>query len=298
MNSVVVYVLGSTLLVSLISLIGILTLAINRQLLNRSLFVLIALASGALLGDVFFHLLPETIEHNGFTPLTSLLILGGFLTFFLLEKLFIWHHHHLVETPEDHQRKDHSHPCEIGFINLLGDGIHNFTDGMLIAASFLVDPVVGVGTTVAVLLHEIPQEIGDFGVLIHSGFSVKKALFFNFLTALAAIAGALLVLSFGQQAQTISEFLIPFTIGSFLYIAAGDLIPELKKQGTIKSSLIQLVALLAGVAIMYGLLWVEAPHLDAYHEESTIGHQDDHAVPGQVYSDDHGEEYQLILDRE
>lgn len=298
MNSVVFYVLASTTLVSLVSLVGIATLALNRNFLNKSLFVLIALASGALLGDVFFHLLPETIEHNGFTALTSLLILTGFLSFFLLEKLFIWHHHHLLETPEDHKKKDHSHPCEIGFINLLGDGIHNFADGMLIAASFLVDPIVGVGTTVAVLLHEIPQEIGDFGVLIHSGFTVKKALFFNFLTALAAVAGALLVLSFGAQAQSVSEFLIPFTIGSFLYIAAGDLIPELKKQGTIKHSLVQFVALLVGIAAMYGLLWVEAPHLETYHEEHTVGQHEESLAPGQVYVDSHGDDYHLILEHE
>src|SRR5690606_17424437 len=257
-SPVVFYSLVSTFLVSLVSFAGIATLSFKRRWLDKCLFLLISLSAGALLGDVFIHLLPEIIEeHGGFSPIVSLLVLCGIIGFFILEKFLIWHHHHSIETPEDHRQHQHSHTQSLGVMNLIGDAFHNLLDGMIIAASFLISPVVGVSTTLAVILHEIPQEIGDFGVLIHSGFSVKKGLFFNFLTGSVAILGALLVIIIGNQSESILHYLIPFTAGGFIYIAGSDLIPELKKERVVLNSLFQLIALLMGVGIMYALIWFE-----------------------------------------
>jgi zinc and cadmium transporter len=258
MTTVAVNALASTLLVSLVSLVGILTLSVSKRYLSRVLFLLISLSAGALLGDVFFHLLPEVVESSaGFSARLSFLILFGIVGFFVLEKFFIWHHHHIVETPEDHAHGEHAHTQSLGTMNLVGDGLHNLLDGMIIAASYMISPAVGFSTTIAVLLHEIPQEIGDFGVLIHSGYSVKKALLFNFFSAALAIAGAIFTLYFGGQSVLFTEALVPVIAGGFIYIAGSDLIPELKKQKLTHESVLQLVALLFGMGLMWLLLFVE-----------------------------------------
>lgn len=268
MDTSLLYSLLATFLVSVISFVGLLTLSFRRQFLHRILFLLISLSAGALLGDVFFHLLPELIhDTGGMTVGISAYILTGIVAFFVLEKFLIWHHHHDIETPEEHEHHQHAHQWAIGRMNLIGDAFHNLLDGMIIAGSFMINPVVGVGTTVAVLLHEIPQEIGDFGVLIHSGYSVKKALFLNFVTALTAVLGALITWWWGSVNDDFLAVLVPLTAGGFIYIAGSDLIPELKKQGKVGESLKQLVALVLGILIMYGLL--------LYHEEDH-GQDDDH----------------------
>jgi zinc and cadmium transporter len=258
MNTVVVYTLVSTVLVSMLSLIGLVTLSIKTAFLNRILFLLISLSAGALLGDVFFHLLPEITEvHGGFTPGISGLILVGIVSFFVLEKFLIWHHHHGVESPREHAHGEHAHTRLLGVMNLVGDGFHNLLDGMIIAASYMISPAVGFSTTLAVLLHEIPQEIGDFGVLIHSGYTVKKALLFNFLSAVLAIFGALFVLYVGDGSERFVSIIIPLIAGGFIYIAGSDLIPELKKQNSTSQSFAQLFALLVGMGLMWLLLFVE-----------------------------------------
>lgn len=252
------YALLSTLMVSLVALVGIFTLSLRRQWLDEILFLLISLSAGALLGDTFFHLLPEVIEAVGaFSLPVSLLTLAGIVIFFLLEKFVIWHHHHTIETPEDHAHHHHSHPHSVGVMNLVGDALHNLIDGMVIAASFLISPTVGVATTIAVILHEIPQEIGDFGVLIHSGFSVKKALFFNFLSGLVAVFGAIIVLVIGDHTEILLPYLLPFISGGFIYIACSDLIPELKKETVTHRSLLQFLALVVGIGVMYLLTFLE-----------------------------------------
>jgi zinc and cadmium transporter len=183
MDPVLGYSLLATVVVSLMSLVGILTLSVNRDFLNKILLVLISLSAGTLMGDVFFHLLPEAVADSGFTTELSAWILGGFIIFFILEKFVMWHHHHSIESPDEHEKGDHTHHRSIGIMNLMGDAIHNFLDGMIIVAAFMINPLVGMSTTLAIVLHEIPQEFGDFGVLIHSGYSVRKALLFNFLSA-------------------------------------------------------------------------------------------------------------------
>jgi zinc and cadmium transporter len=258
MDSAVFYSFLSAFLVSLISFVGVVTLSFRRVLLDRFLFLLISLSAGALLGDAFIHLLPEVVEvSGGFTLKISFLVLLGIVGFLFLEKFVLWHHHHTIETPEDHAKQEHHHSHALGTMNMIGGALHDFLDGMIIAASFLVSPVVGIGTTIAVILHEIPQEIGDFGVFIHSGFSVKKALLINFLSGLLGLAGVLFVLVLHQSSELVTGYLIPFTAGAFIYIAGSDLIPEIKKQTMTLHSVLQLFVLVLGILSMFLLTFLE-----------------------------------------
>lgn len=262
MNTPAFYAIVSTFIVSLISFVGILTLTFKRQWLDKTLVLLISLSAGTLLGDSFIHLLPEAIEASGELSLgISLLVLSGILGFFILEKFILWHHHHSIETPEDHEKNHHTHEiCDhktLRAMNFLGDTFHNLLDGMIIAASFLVDPIVGLSTTLAVILHEIPQEIGDFGIFIHTGFTPKRALLLNFLSGIFAVLGAVFVLLAGKYSESFIQALIPLTAGAFIYIGASDLIPELKKTKSPVSSLFQFFALLLGIFAMIALLFLE-----------------------------------------
>jgi zinc and cadmium transporter len=251
MTTIWLYTLLSIGAVSLISLIGALTISIQTEKLKRTLFVLISFAAGALLGDVFFHLLPELIDPEaGLHPGMALWILFGIVLLFIIEKFIHWHHCH---GPED--RDEHVHPFAL--TNLVGDGLHNFIDGMIIAASFLVAIPVGIATTIAVVLHEIPQEISDFGILLHGGFSKKQALALNFVSSLTAFAGALIVLGLGALNPLSVAIPLSIACGSFIYIAGADLIPEIHKEVNPKKSLLQLIALLAGIGVMFALLLLE-----------------------------------------
>jgi zinc and cadmium transporter len=243
--SVWLYTMGSVLLVSLASFAGVLFIAMDEKRLRRVLLFLVSFAAGALLGGAFLHLLPESAEY-GMKSSTSIFILCGILGFFVLEKIICWRHCH-IPTSEDH-------PHPVGLMNLVGDGFHNLIDGMIIAGSYLVNPALGISTTLAVILHEIPQEIGDFGILVHAGYSIRRALMFNFISALTAVWGAILVLSIGLKTEAVSRFLVPFTIGGFVYIATADLIPELKKETNLQKSSLQLLFLLLGAGVMALLL--------------------------------------------
>ncbi|MBU0577116.1 ZIP family metal transporter [Patescibacteria group bacterium] len=248
MSQVWLYTLVSVLIVSLVSLVGILIVILKQKSVKKFLLFMVSFAAGAMLGDVFVHLLPELIDGGHFNLMTSVYILCGILLFFVLEKIIHWRHCHHAAV------KDHIHP--LAFMNLVGDAVHNFIDGILIAGSFMLSIPVGIATTVAVILHEIPQEMGDFGVLLHSGMKAKKALMFNFLTALTAVLGALVILGLGIDDHDVVQVIIPFTIGGFLYIANADLIPELHKDVKVKNSVIQLISFLIGVAIMFLLLFL------------------------------------------
>lgn len=229
-------------IVSLISLIGIFFVGLNQKTIQKVLLFLVSFSAGALLGDTFIHLLPEITETKGFGLEVSLYLLAGLLTFFIIEKFIAWRHCHLPTTK--------THPHKLGFMNLIGDGFHNFIDGMLITGSFIVSWPLGISTTLAVIFHEIPQEIGDYGVLLYAGFSRPKALFFNFLTALTAILGAIFILILGKSMINISDYIVPFTAGGFIYIAGSDLIPELHKETIPARSLLQFFGLLLGIGIM------------------------------------------------
>ncbi len=249
MQSVWFYTLVSVFAISLISFIGILTLSINERRLNRIILYLVSFAAGALLGDVFIHLIPQLIEDNSFNLKTSFSILGGIVIFFTIEKIVHWQHCHMPQT------KSHSHPFAI--VNLVGDAVHNFLDGLIIGASYIVSIPVGLATTIAVIFHEIPQEIGDFGVLLHGGFSKSKAILFNFLSALTSILGGVIALLASSKIPSISETLIPIAIGGFIYIAGADLIPELHKNFETKKSIFELLAFITGIMVMAILLLIE-----------------------------------------
>ncbi len=249
MTSVWAYSLLSVFIVSMISFVGVLSLSIGAERLKKILMYLVSFSAGALFGDAFIHLLPEAVEEAGFGLSVSLSILGGVMVFFMLEKFIHWHHYH------DPNSKSHTHPFVI--TNLFGDAFHNLIDGIIIGASYLASIPVGIATTIAVVLHEIPQEIGDFGVLLHGGLTKSKALFFNFITALTAVVGAAAALAIGSQAANATLIMLPFAAGGFIYIAGADLIPELHKEIEIKKSFFQLVSFLLGIAIMAALLLLE-----------------------------------------
>ncbi len=249
MLTIYLYTFASVILVSLISLVGVLTLSIREDVLRKYIFLLISLAVGALLGDALIHLIPEALKYSSNPTLTSILVITGILFFFILEKFLHWHHH-----GED-KENDHIHP--VGRLVLFSDGIHNFMDGIIIGASFLVSIPVGLATTLAVIFHEIPQEIGDFAVLIHAGYTKKRALWLNFLSAVAAVLGAFAVLGIGQIAEISDSWLLPIAAGGFIYIAVADLIPELQKTKDARHSVFQIIAVMVGVLAMAALTFLE-----------------------------------------
>lgn len=239
----------SVIVVSLVSFVGVLTLSIKDVTLKKVLLYFVGFSAGALLGDVFIHMLPEVAEGAGFGLRTSFFVLSGILASFAVEKIIQWRHCHIPTS------RAHSH--SFAYMNLFGDAVHNFIDGLIIVASYLVSIPVGVATTLAVIFHEIPQEIGDFGVLLHGGFTKRKALLLNFLSALIAVFGALFALIISSYVENSMPFLLSFAAGGFIYIAGSDLIPELHKKFTAKSSVIQMIAIVLGIAVMYGLLFLE-----------------------------------------
>src|SRR3989344_5652987 len=248
MPDIWIYALASVVVVSLISLIGIVTLVINENRLKNTLHHSISFSAGALLGDAFIHLLPEAVGEFGFGLEISGFLIGGIIFSFIVEKFIRWRHHH-----EGHQ-ENQPHPFAI--MNLVGDAVHNFLDGLIIGASYIVSIPVGVATTVAVIFHEIPQEIGDFGVLLQGGMTRQRALAVNFLSALAAVAGAATIFMLGSIIENVSSFIVPFAAGMFIYIACSDLIPELHKEDDMKRSVIDFIAFILGIAVMVALLSV------------------------------------------
>ena len=235
----------SVVAISLLSFVGALALTLGPARLRGVLPVLVALAAGAFVGDVFLHLLPEAVEHHGgFTPALGWWVLAGLFGFFVIESVIHWHHH--GEDVEDHL-EGRVHP--LAWMNLLGDLLHNVIDGMLVAGAWLVGPDLGLATTIAVALHEVPQEFGDFGVLLSAGLSSRRALLLNFVSALGAVLGALLVLLAGHEIH-VEHQLVPLAAGGFLYVACADLVPELRRRVRGRWVWITLVALLAGVALV------------------------------------------------
>jgi len=239
----------SVFIVSLISLIGVFTLAIKEEKLKKILLFFVSFSAGALLAGAFFHLIPEAVEEMGFGKKLSFSLIGGIVVFFVLEKFIRWRHCH-IPTSENH-------PHPVSYMNLVGDAFHNFLDGTIIAAAYLVNPSLGLTTTLAVIFHEIPQEIGDFGVLLHGGFTKKRALFFNFLSALFAVLGCVVTFLMSNFVAGLSWLLVPFTAGGFIYIAGSDLIPELHRETSAKKSFFQLLALILGIILMFLLRFLE-----------------------------------------
>lgn len=231
-------ILLAVILVSLISLVGATLFFLRIKTVEKAIFPLVAFASGSLLGAAFLNLLPEALDQISGTTVFPI-VLFGIVIFFVLERMLYWHH-------------CHNGICEVHpftYLNLIGDGTHNFVDGMIIAASFLLSMPLGMVTTVAVILHEVPQELGDFGILLYGGFSRKKAISFNFLSAITAIVGALIAF-FYLDMLNLSPLLIAFAAGGFIYLACVDLLPRLHGEVNMRKSVFQLLLFLGGIAVI------------------------------------------------
>lgn len=244
-----IYTLSSVIIVSLISLIGVFAFTINQEKLKKILIYLVSFAAGTLLGGAFIHLIPEAFTDGKNPQCIAVYILAGIVFFFVMEKLVKWRHCHEIACDK--------HPHPFSYNILIGDSLHNFIDGMIIAGSYLISIPLGLATTLAVIFHEIPQELGDIGSLLHGGFSRAKAILYNFLTALMAVVGAIAVLVLNESIMELSDFLIPFAAGGFIYIASSDLIPELHKETKPSRSLLQLMSFVFGIAIMLALVFWE-----------------------------------------
>lgn len=251
MNTTYLYAILSVLGVSLISLAGLVSIPLHTRYGKGLLKFMVSFSVGALLGDVFIHLFPELAKNGNFNLQTSLTILASIIGFFVFERFLHWHHHHTEDANDEANHAKH-HP--VVFLNLFGDCLHNFIDGLIIGGAYLINPSVGLATTLAVLLHEIPQEFGDFGILIYGGLSRKKALFYNFLSALTAVLGVAIALSIGQV-ENLAAVLVAVGIGSFIYIALADLIPELQKAKG--RAVAQFFAMMLGIAVMFLLLLLD-----------------------------------------
>ena len=239
MSHILLWILGSTLAMALLAWVGLITLLLREDRLRKLILPLVALSAGALLGGAFLHMIPEAVHKGGeiFGVLAS--ALAGFVAFLFLEEFICWHHCH--STPSEHK-----HP--VGLLILIADGLHNFLGGIAIGSAFLVDIRLGIVTWVVAASHEIPQELGDFGILLHSGWEKKKALLYNFFSALAVVLGGVVVYFASDMINIV--YLLPFAAGNFIYIATSDLIPEIKHNTNRKENMMHFLALLAGIALL------------------------------------------------
>lgn len=240
MNTILINSILATIAISLLSLVGVTTFFLKKKVINEITIWFVAFSAGAMIGGAFLHLLPEAIEiSDGLNPFIYLIL--GLSIFFFLEKILKWHHCH-----DD----DDCGTQTFTTMSLLGDGVHNFIDGLVIVSAFAVSPELGVVTTVAMAAHELPQELGDFGLLIHGGFSRGRALFWNLMSSLTSVLGAILGYFMINSFTEINAFLLPFAAGSFIYIAMSDLIPELHKETKMSATLINFVLFSVGILFM------------------------------------------------
>lgn len=246
-----IYIIIATFLISLISLVGVLTLFLGGKILDRILLILVSFSAGSLMGGAFLHLLPKTLNTIGGDKEAALsafiFVLVGFCLFFVMEQFIKWHRCRAACHSEIHP---------FSYLILFSDGLHNFIDGLIIAGSFVVSPSMGIITTIAVALHEIPQEIGDFGVLVYGGFKKGKALFFNFISAITSVLGGIAGFFLANPLGESIVYLLPFAAGNFLYIAASDLIPEIKHSADKRRSLLHFGVFVLGIIVMYSIKMV------------------------------------------
>jgi zinc and cadmium transporter len=240
-----VAILIATLLVSMTAWVGVLVLFFKTALLDRLLLVLVALAAGALLGGAFLHMLPSAIAETGNrdTLPVFLVLIIGFCTFYVLEQFIQWHHHHEATHSE----------AAVSYLVLLSDTVHNFIDGLVIAGAFLTGFPVGIVTTIAIAMHEVPQEIGDFGVLVYGGFDRKQALVLNYLTQSTVILGGIAGYALTTEYAMAPTVLLPFAAGNFIYIASSDLIPEIKRETDTIRSIEHFLVFLTGIVLMLAI---------------------------------------------
>ena len=238
--STLFWIIAGGLLMSAIALVGSVTLFLNEATLKKLLLPLVALAAGSLLGGALLHMIPAAVEKSGNHLSVYLWTLLGFTLFLALEQFLHWHHCH--RTPSEHQ--------PLTYLILIADGVHNFIGGLAVAGAFLIDVRVGISTWLAAAAHEVPQELGDFGILIHGGWKKGPALLYNFLSALTFLVGG--IVAYGASFTFDVTFLLPFAAGNFIYIAAADLIPEIKHEENAGLNLVHFLSFLIGL----GLLWL------------------------------------------
>ncbi len=238
---VLFYSVLATVIVSLISVVGVLVYFVSGKKIDKFLLLLVGLSAGTMIGGGLLHLLPEAVE-SAIGEKAFIYVLVGFSLFFLIERVLHWHHNHHCEG----KCEKHTLP----YMNIVGDAMHNFIDGLVIAGAFAIDFNIGVVTTAAVIVHEIPQEISDFGVLLYGGFSLKKALLFNFLSAATAIIGAILGVWLSGALDGFSLYLLPITAGGFIYIAASDLIPEINQESKVGKVAVSFLFFILGILLM------------------------------------------------
>jgi len=251
----ILYPLISVIIISLISVVAAIPLMLKRKVSKHTLLFLLSISVGVLLSTVFIDFIPEALEH-GDSLTIALYIMFGFIAMFVLEKFVHYHHN---KKCEDHDC-GHSHAYNLAPINLIGDGIHNFIDGLVIAGSYAVNVTLGIAATISIIFHEIPQEIADFGVLLYSGLSRKKALLFNFLSAVTAIVGVILGIFLVGRIDGFTDFIIPFAAGNFIYIAATNLTPQLHRHCKFKETILHIFAIILGIAIIVLLTMISPGH--------------------------------------
>jgi zinc and cadmium transporter len=251
--SSLLYAILAVGVVSFLSLIGVFAISLKETTLDKILFVLLSFSAGSILGAAYLDLLPEAIEFlgEGQLSIVVLYVTVGFLGFFFLERFLYWYHGHVHGYESEVEEK--MTVRKFVYLNVIGDGIHNLIDGMIIAASFLITIPVGLAATIAVIFHELPQEIGDFGVLVYGGFTRYKALFFNFLSALTAVVGVLISNYFSMNVENFVGFLIALAAGGFIYLSASELIPEIRKEENVGKSMIQFVLFILGIVLIWSL---------------------------------------------
>lgn len=232
------WIVASGFLMGAISLVGAATLVLSEVRLNKLLLPLVALAAGTLLGGALFHLIPAALAAMPDPTVVFLWVAAGFTLFLGLEQFLSWHHCHTA--PCRHQ--------PLTYLILIADTLHNFIDGLAVGAAFLIDLRVGFAVVLATAAHEVPQELGDFAVLIHGGWTSRRALFYNLLSALTCLAGGLV--AYASSARLDVTFLLPFAAGNFLYIAAADLIPEVKQQTSLARGALHLACFLLGLGLL------------------------------------------------
>ena len=234
------WILAGGILMSVIALVGSVTLILSEAALKKILLPLVALSAGTLLGGALFHMIPAAVDQLGNRLFVYVWTVAGFTVFFVLEQFLHWHHCHSV-------------PCEhryepLTYLILIADGLHNFIGGLAVAGAFLIDVRIGISAWLAAAAHEVPQELGDFGILVHGGWSKPRALLYNFLSALSFLAAGLVAYAVSLTFDV--TFLLPFASGNFIYIAASDLIPEVKHEESLVRAGVHFVSFLTGLALL------------------------------------------------
>lgn len=231
-------ILGGVLMVA-VGMVGALTLLLSERTLRRVILPLVAFSAGSLLGGAFLHMIPAAVEELGHGVSLFLWVLAGFTLFLILEQYLHWHHAH-TSSPASKE--------PLTYLILVGDGLHNLLGGIAVAGAFIIDIRLGVAAWLAAAAHEVPQELGDFGVLLHGGWSKRRALVFNALSGTTFLIGG--ILAYGVSSVLDVTFLVPFAAGNFIYVGASDLVPEVNKHHRLAENLVHLAAFVAGIGLL------------------------------------------------